>query len=96
AAETARRTFEEGASDEGLPTITLDLKTGVGLLQANVAAGFASSNSEARRSIQGGAIRVNDILVSDDKMMLNASHLNAEGAIKLSMGKKKHVLIRAL
>jgi tyrosyl-tRNA synthetase len=96
AAETARRTFEEGASDEGLPTITLDLKTGVGLLQANVAVGFASSNSEARRSIQGGAIRVNDIPVSDDKMVLNASHLNAEGAIKLSMGKKKHVLIRAL
>ncbi|MCB1378451.1 MAG: tyrosine--tRNA ligase, partial [Alphaproteobacteria bacterium] len=93
-AETARRTFEEGASAAGLPTITLDLSNGVGLLAANVAAGFASSNGEARRSVQGGAIRVNDVQVSDDKMFLNLSHLNADGVIKLSMGKKKHVLIR--
>jgi tyrosyl-tRNA synthetase len=96
AAETARRTFEEGASAEGLPSIMLDLRTGVGLLQANVAAGFASSNGEARRSVQGGAIRVNDIPVSDERMMLNISHLNADGVIKLSMGKKKHVLLRPL
>lgn len=94
AAETARRTFEEGASAEGLPTITLDLKSGVGLLQANVAAGFASSNGEARRAVQGGAIRVNDTQVSDDKMILDLSHLNADGVVKLSMGKKKHVLVK--
>jgi len=94
AAETARKTFEEGASDEGLPTITLDLKSGVGLLQANVAAGFASSNGEARRSVQGGAVRINDAQVSDDKMILNLSHLNADGVIKLSMGRKKHVLVK--
>ncbi|MGH6855192.1 MAG: tyrosine--tRNA ligase [Aestuariivirga sp.] len=95
AAKTARQTFEEGASAEGLPTITLDLKAGAGLLQANVAAGFASSNGEARRLIQGGAIRVNGVAVSDDKMRLDLTHLNADGVIKLSMGKKKHVLIRA-
>ena len=95
AAETARRTFEEGASAAGLPTIALDVKSGIGLLQAIVAAGFASSNGEARRSVQGGAIRVNDVAVSNDKMMLDMSHLNADGVIKLSMGKKKHVLIRA-
>ena len=94
AAETARRTFEEGASAEGLPSITLDLDAGSGLLAACVAAGFASSNGEARRSVQGGAIRVNDQQVSDDKLTLNASLLNADGVIKLSMGKKKHVLIR--
>jgi tyrosyl-tRNA synthetase len=95
AAETARRTFEEGESAEGLPAITLDLNAGVGLLQASVAAGFASSNSEARRAVQGGAVRVNDVTVSNDKMMLNITLLNSDGVIKLSMGKKKHVLIRA-
>ena len=93
AAETARRTFEEGESAEGLPRIGLDLKTGVGLLSAIVTAGFASSNGEARRHIQGGAIRLNDVAVSDDKMQLTAALLNADGVIKLSMGKKKHVLI---
>ena len=96
AAETARRTFEEGASAVGLPTISLDLKTGVGLLQACVAAGFASSNGEARRHVQGGAIRVNDTAVSDEKMTLTLAHLNGDGVIKLSMGKKKHALLKPL
>jgi len=94
AAETARRTFEEGQSAAGLPTVTLDLSAGVGLLQALVAAGFASSNGEARRHIQGGAIRVNDAQVSDDKMILTFSHLGSDGSIKLSMGKKKHILVK--
>ena len=95
AAETARRTFEEGQSAEGLPTVTLKLTEPVGILHAIVAAGFAKSNGEARRSIQGGAIRVNDTAVADDKLTLSAGDLNSEGVIKLSMGRKKHVLLRA-
>ena len=74
-------------------TITLDLDGGTGLLAACVAAGFASSNGEARRSVQGGAIRVNDQPVSDEKMTLTRALL-ADGVLKLSMGKKKHVLVR--
>jgi tyrosyl-tRNA synthetase len=94
ASETARKTFEEGESAAGLPTLELDLSAGVGVLQAAVLAGFASSNGEARRSIQGGAIRVNDVAVTDEKMLLTLKSLNSEGVIKLSMGKKKHALIR--
>ena len=94
AAETARRTFEEGQSAAGLPTLELDLDAGTGLLAACVAAGFASSNGEARRSIQGGAIRVNDQAVSDEKLTLTRALLT-DGVIKLSMGKKKHVLVKA-
>jgi len=93
ASETARKTFEEGESAEGLPTLELDLSAGVGVLQANVEAKFASSNSEARRLVQGGGIRVNDELVTDDRMQLTIIHLK-NGVIKLSMGKKKHVLIK--
>jgi tyrosyl-tRNA synthetase len=93
AAETARRTFEEGQSAAGLPTITLDLDGGTGLLAACVAAGFASSNGEARRSVQGGAVRVNDQAVSDEKLMLTRALL-VDGVVKLSMGKKKHVLVK--
>ena len=93
AAETARRTFEEGQSAAGLPSIALDLDQGTGLLTAIVAAGFAASNGEARRSIQGGAVRVNDQAVSDEKLTLTRALL-VEGVIKLSMGKKKHVLVK--
>jgi len=90
AAETARRTFEEGDSAEGLPTVTLDFSRPVGILQAIVAAGFAKSNGEARRAIQGGGIRLNDEAVSDDKMAIASTG----EALKLSMGKKKHVLLK--
>ena len=93
AAETARRTFEEGQSAAGLPTLELDLDAGTGLLAACVAAGFASSNGEARRSIQGGAIRINDQAVTDEKLTLTRALLT-DGVIKLSMGKKKHVLVK--
>ncbi len=96
AAETSRRAFEEGQSADGLPTIELDLVHGVGLLQACVAAGFASSNGEARRSVQGGAIRVNDLPVTDERFRLDNRIKGTRDTIKLSMGKKKHVLIRPL
>jgi tyrosyl-tRNA synthetase len=94
AAETARKTFEEGTSAAGLPTVTVDLSQPIGILPALVQAGLASSNGEAKRSIQGGAIKVNDIAVTDEKLMLSQSDLNSDGAIKLSMGKKKHVLVK--
>ncbi len=93
AAETARKTFEEGASAEGLPSVMVDIAGGVGILAALVHAGLASSNGEARRSIQGGGIRVNDEVVTDDKLVLTIA-LAKDGIIKLSMGKKKHVLLK--
>jgi tyrosyl-tRNA synthetase len=92
-AETAHKTFVEGQSAEGLPRFKLSLP--VGIVQACVDIGFAKSNGEARRSIQGGGIRVNDVTVSDEKMELTSSLCNAEGVIKVSMGKKKHVLVSA-
>ncbi len=93
AADTARKTFEEGASATGLPTIALELPCGI--LAACVAAGFANSNGEAKRAIQGGGIRVNDEAVTDEKRELAVDDLSVDGSIKLSMGKKKHVLVRA-
>jgi tyrosyl-tRNA synthetase len=96
AAETARKTFEEGTSASGLPTVTIALSQPVGILAALVQAGLASSNGEAKRSIQGGAIKVNDVAVTDEKKTISQSDLNADGAIKLSMGKKKHVLVKSV
>ena len=92
AAETARQTFEEGTSAEGLPTFSISLP--MPILQACVKVGFANSNGEAKRAIQGGAIKVNDVVVADEKLLLTAQMLDPDGAIKLSMGKKKHVLLK--
>ncbi|MDO9415319.1 tyrosine--tRNA ligase [Pararhizobium sp.] len=97
AAETARKTFEEGGVAENLPSIevpTGELEAGLGVLALFVRAGLATSNGEARRHIQGGAVKVNDTAVSDDKLVVNAASLTADGVIKLSLGKKKHILVR--
>jgi tyrosyl-tRNA synthetase len=97
AAETARATFEQGALDLSLPTFTVprpDLKSGLGLQAALVLAGLAASNGDARRSIQGGAVRVNDQPMTDERLTLTEAHLLPEGVLKLSVGKKKHALIK--
>ena len=97
AAETARKTFEAGESASGLPTIELpraDLDAGIGLLSALVKAGLAASNGEARRHVQGGAVRINDAAESDEKTVLKAANVGADGFVKLSVGKKKHVLVK--
>jgi tyrosyl-tRNA synthetase len=96
AAETARQTFEEGALAETLPTVEIpraELANGIGVLNASVRAGLVSSTSEARRQIKGGGIKVNDGTVTDEKMMLTPDDL-AEGVIKLSLGRKRHVLLK--
>ncbi|MGF7157671.1 tyrosine--tRNA ligase [Bartonella heixiaziensis] len=99
AAETARKTFEEKTHGENLPTIGInatELKTGAGLLALLVQAGLAKSNSEARRHIHGGGVRINDQIVEDEKHLILEKDLNAAGMIKLSFGKKKHVLMKPL
>jgi tyrosyl-tRNA synthetase len=65
-----------------------------GVLAAFVKAGLVQSNGEARRQIQGGGLRVNDAAVPDEKSNLTSAHVTADGVIKLSLGKKKHVLLK--
>jgi len=96
AAGTARKTFEEGALAESLPTIELpraELEN-LGVLNAFVRAGLVASNGEARRQIKGGGLRVNDVAIADEKMVLAAKDLTPEGVIKLSLGRKRHVLLK--
>jgi len=96
AAETARKTFEQGALATDLPTIEIpraELDSGLGILNAFVKSGLVASNGEARRQIQGGGLKVNDMPVASDKSVLGVSDAQA-GVIKLSLGKKKHVLLK--
>ena len=97
AAETARRTFEEGAAAEGLPTFEIErakLASGVSVASLAQLSGLTSSTSEARRQIEGGGLKVNDQPVRDVKATVSPADLSATGAVKLSLGRKKHVLIK--
>jgi tyrosyl-tRNA synthetase len=101
AAETARKTFEQGALAESLPTVEIAtdvLAGGLGILAAFGPdyAKLVPSSSEARRQVKSGGLKVNDQTVSDERGTLSLSDVTAEGVIKLSFGKKKHVLLRAV
>ena len=97
AAETARKTFEEGIAADTLPTVEVsaaEMEAGIGVLTAFVQAGLVASTGEARRQIKGGGLRVNDVTVTDERSVLRAADAR-DGAIKLSSGKKRHVLLRS-
>ena len=96
AAETARTTFEQGALAQDLPAVEIansELEAGLGVLSAFVQAGLVKSNGEARRQVKGGGLKVNDDAVTDEKATLTPGDL-VDGVIKLSLGKKKHVLLK--
>ena len=97
AAETARRTFEQGTLGDDLPVVEVpapDLERGIPAFDLFRRAGLATTGGEARRLIKGGGARVNDAQVKDENAPIGADALNNDGAIKLSAGKKRHVLVR--
>jgi tyrosyl-tRNA synthetase len=97
AAGTARKIFEEGATSLALPTISVprkDITAGLGVLNAFVAAGLATSNGEVRRAISNNAVAVNDVRITSDKHMIGDKDVTSDGVIKLSLGKKQHVLLK--
>jgi len=100
AAETARKTFEEGAqSAAGLPSVDVaraSLKSGVPAFELFKLAGLAKSKAEARRLIKGGGARVNDLALESETHTITATDINADGIIKLSAGKKRHALVNVI
>jgi tyrosyl-tRNA synthetase len=98
AEQTARKTFEEGTIAQTLPTVSVsstELEAGIGVLSAFAEkSSLVTSNGEARRQIKAGGLRVNDVVVTDEKMVLTTRELTPEGVIKLSLGKKRHVLLK--
>jgi tyrosyl-tRNA synthetase len=101
AAETARRTFEEGEAAEGLPTFEYTggrekLAQRPAVTGIFAMCGLTASTSEARRMIENGGIRVNDVVVTDVKATLSQSDITNDGVVKLSVGRKKHLLLRPI
>ena len=97
AAGAALAQFEEGKSSDDLPSVELPsslFDEGAGMLELFVRAGLAASNGEARRHVKGGAARVNDVPERDEKRVVTRDDLTNGGAVKLSVGKKRHVLVR--
>jgi tyrosyl-tRNA synthetase len=97
AAATARTTFEEGGLSESLPTEQVartNLESGLSVLEAYVLLHLVMSKGEARRQIRNGGLRVNDVVVTDENMLLTTRDLTPEGVIKLSLGRKRHVLLK--
>lgn len=95
AAETARKTFEDGESAEGLPSITIPiakLKEGIPAFVLFKDAGLATSGGEAKRLIAGGGAKINDQKIDSDTRMITTADLHDQ-KIKLSAGKKKHALV---
>ena len=92
AAETARKTFEEGAPAETLPTVVVELP--IGVLIAAVQTGAVSSTSEARRQIKNGGIKLNGVVVTDEKLSLTTDSATPEGVHILSIGKKRHFQLK--
>jgi tyrosyl-tRNA synthetase len=91
AAETARKKFEEGIVAESLPTTPVTI--GMGILAANVASGNASSNSESRRQIQAGSIKLNGEIVTDPTKRLLPEDFH-DGVAELSFGRKSHTRLK--
>lgn len=97
AAETAQKTFEQGGFGDDLPTIEVargDLDDGIGILDLLCRLGLTATNGEARRFVQQGAVKVNDAKADDARANITSGEINADGLIKLSVGKKKHGLVK--
>ena len=97
AAATRAPRSRKAASAQSLPTVEVpraELKAGIGVLAAFVKAGLASSNGEVRRAIANNAILVNDARVTNDKATIGEADVTAEGVVKLSLGRKRHVLLK--
>ena len=99
ASATARKTFEERELADSLPTVEVpdaEFEAGFGALSAFVRAGLVASTGEARRQIRGGGLRINDATLGDEKALITREALKAGGMVKLSLGRKKHVLLRVV
>ncbi len=98
AADTALKTFEQGLTSGDLPSVEVsagELAAGIPVISLFRKANLGASNGEIRRHIKGGGAKLNDAPISDENLLVTDAHQNTDGVIKLSIGKKKHVLVRS-
>ena len=94
---TAKETFSSGGAIKGLPEIRInksDFVKGLSILDLLATNQIVTSKSEARRAINSNGIKINDKLVTDDKLIINLDNFQKKIFIKISFGKKKHYIIK--
>jgi tyrosyl-tRNA synthetase len=97
AAETAKKTFEEGGIGQDIPVFNItqsELGKGLPAYDLIRQAGLAASGGDAKRLIRGGGARVNDRKIEDENELISLTAFDGEGTLKLSAGRKKHVLVK--
>ena len=97
AEETAKKTFGKGSFGDDLPTINLNksnIDKGINIIELVLLSNLLSSKSEVRRSIKNNGIKINNNTVADDKLDIKSKDFNNENILKLSFGKKKHVIFK--
>ncbi len=97
AQETAKKTFEGGSIGSDLPSVKLSKKQiegGMNLIDLVVVSKFLNSKSEVRRTIKNRGIKINNEIVNDEKLIISVEHFTKDNFLKLSYGKKKHIIIR--
>ena len=94
---TARATFADGGAGAALPTLEAPLSEVIGMrvAEALTRTGLTASNGEAKRHIKAGAVSVNNAVVTEETAVLSEMDI-VDGAVKVSVGKKKHALVKAL
>jgi tyrosyl-tRNA synthetase len=97
AADTAKQTFEEGTIGADIPVVEIDAKAlekGIAAHELLRLAGLATSGGEARRLIRGGGARAADQKIEDENAVITPEMFAKDKTLKLSSGKKKHVLVK--
>tara|TARA_Y200000002_G_scaffold202578_1_gene167134 strand:+ start:7 stop:1239 length:1233 start_codon:yes stop_codon:yes gene_type:complete len=97
AQETAKKTFESGSIGSDLPSIKFtkkEIESGINLIDLVIASKLLNSKSEVRRTIKNRGIKINNEIVDDEKLIVSKEYFDKENFLKLSHGKKKHVIIK--
>ena len=97
--DTAKETFEKGGLGKSIPEKVIKKKVineGINIIELVYQNGLVQSKSEARRVLKNNGIRINDIIISDEKKIINTKDVSANNYIKLSLGKKNHLKIKVI
>jgi len=94
AEETAKKTFQENSLGENLPSININLKNNLNIIDLILLTKFENSKSEIRRLLKGNGVKINNTVISDDRYYIKKDLFNENNSLKLSIGKKKHFQIK--
>mgnify|MGYP001217927192 FL=1 len=97
AAQTAKNTFEKKSIGDDLPSVKIEkekLTNGINIIDLVIASNLSNSKSEVKRMIKNKGIKINNETVENDKLNVSLNNFNQENFLKLSHGKKNHVILK--